>query len=79
MSTLKNGRATEVDGISLETLHAMFEDPGWQPIIAEPLHDSFYRGEIRAWVAEGASVRLPSNLLPQLWTETRPITLKLDP
>ena len=75
MSTWKNRRATGIDGVAQEALRAMFNDPGWQPRIAELLNDCFYRGDISEWIAEGASVLLPKTLAPESGAETRPITL----
>ena len=75
MSKWKRHKATGTDGIALEALQLLFEDPRWQPRIAELLNDSLYRGDMPPWVTEGASVLLPKTAVPQGWSDTRPITL----
>ena len=75
MSKWKKHKATGTDGVALEALQLLFEDPKWRPRIAELLNDSLYRGEMPPWVTEGASVLLPKTSIPQGWSDTRPITL----
>ena len=75
MAKWKNHKATGPDGIALEALRLMFDQPRWQPKLCELLNDALYRGALPPEATKGASVLLPKCVLPATWSDARPITL----
>ena len=66
MAKWKNHKATGPDGIALEALRLMFDHPRWQPVIAELLNDSLYRGKLPPMPRQGRRSFCPNACSPPI-------------
>ena len=75
MEKWKNGTSTGPDGVALEALRVMVQDPHWQQVILEEFNDALYKGKLPEPVKDSITVLLPKEQAPKKWGATRPITL----
>ena len=75
MGKWKAGKSTGPDGVALEALRALHQDPHWRQAILEEFNDALYKGKLPAPVKESVTVLLPKEPHPKDWSSTRPITL----
>ena len=75
MGKWKAGTSTGPDGVALEALRALHQDPHWRHTILEEFNDALYKGKLPGPVKESVTVLLPKEPQPKEWSATRPITL----